>query len=299
MIINFLPVKYHYLNNLSNNKTRSNKLSFQGLHCDIFKPSNQLQKVALSVFNPYTNSRCSQIIDINLSSTQIITLNNSKNSSSNTLFKLKYNPENTGCLKDKRNETPVKTVILESSCGELQHSYHFMSQDLTKEYGYVAFSKYLGNIGIDEFYLSEGLIKDYPEFGIIDPRVVVDYLKNYNDNKIGGVGKLADKMIVKYCLENGFQPNILSLADYNSHMAHFLRGKRFLPLDKDSIAYHFFLQKYKTTNINEILQNMAEKYIMTGEKANLHNWGLLPMYMPENLVRKYEKELGVNSLLHR
>ena len=130
-------------------------------------------------------------------------------------------------------------------------------------------------------------MRDYPELGIKGERIIVRYLRNWNDKIYGGIGKLADMMAVKFCEEIGIEPVIVSLADKGSHVAHYLRGKRFFPLEKDSYDYEKFVKKYKNPDPNKIMEELIANDATTPEQ--MRAWTLLGMYMPKEAVERYKQ----------
>lgn len=121
-----------------------------------------------------------------------------------------------------------------------------------------------------------GMNKDYPELGIRGSRVIVHMLQNYNEKTYAGIGNLADKVAVQHCLNYGIEPNILSEASYQSHLAHFLRGKRFFP--------------YRGVDYNKDFEQLA-KNRTKGEHIDTSEYGSLLTYMPREMVEKLKAEL--------
>lgn len=261
---------------------KNNQISFCGLEQDSFN-----KELKLRVYNPYTlaYSYNDENMVVDLSKPQTFCLNRStRKHYDGQVFELDYNPNRYGYLVDKQKCKPVRTMILSSVSGDNKFGYHFLSEDLKEEYGYVNFSKCLRPKSFNSPY--DELLRDYPMLGIKGERLIVDYLENLQDSKIGGVGHLADKLSVKYCADNKLPLNIVSMADLNSHVAHYLRGKRFFPLDKEYNVwqYNFFMDKYGISNVNKILRILVEKAKLTGEKIDISDWGTLPMYMPKRLA---------------
>lgn len=263
---------------------------------DTFEKTSTPESFNMKVFNPYTNSYCDSDVALDLTKPQRISLvHNSRHSYKDKFLELDYNPQRYDHLFDKINNTKIKTMILISESGRYKTSYHFMSENLDKEYGYVELSKCKNPRVFDTPYYD--LLKDYPDFDIVGPRVIVDYLQNWDDKQIGKIGHLADKLTVKFCLENNLPLNIISVADKGSHVAHYLRGKRYLPIDKDTCTYTFFKERYGKDDINEILSELIQKAKQAGEKVNLKDWGTQTMYMPKELCEKYLKELKMFPIL--
>lgn len=246
------------------------------------------RSLKITAYNPYTNSSNSGQVSIDLDEPQKIVLpRNSRPFYTNSPLTLDYNPERIGTLIDKKKKAPLKTVILKSNLDN-SFGYNFMSEDLTREYGFVSLTALTEDC---DAYYDIALVRNYKEQGIVGPRVIVDYLQNWDDKAIGGVGLLADKLAVELCMDNNIDLNIVSFADLNSHAAHYIRGKRFFPLTKDSDAYNFFQNLYGMTNINKILSGLFKNFKKTGQRINLQNWGHLVMYMPKQLAKKYAEEI--------
>ena len=268
---------------------------------DTFERTSALKNIDMTVYNPFDNVTCTNSVRVDLSKPQKIHLKSNKPVTKYRGFiprveipdiELDYNPKRTGVIWDKEKNKQIKVVILKSSKGKNDTAYHFMSPNLKKEYGYVylSFCDHPKEAYSSSFFDSE-IYLNYPEQHVTGPRVVVDFLQNNNDSKYGGIGKLADKTTVRHCLENGIEPVIVSVADCDSHVAHYLRGKRFLPLPKDSEAQKFFMKKYGSTDVNKILEKLIADADKKGEKVDLTGWGFTPMYMPQELAQKYINEL--------
>lgn len=274
---------------------KNNQVSFCGLEQDSFK-----KYFKMMVYNPYTlsYSYTDKNVFVDLLKPQKISLERStRKRYDGQLLELDYNPKRFDYLVNKDSGAQIKTMILTSHCGEDQVAYHFLSENLDKEYGYVNFSKCLKPEVFDTSY--EELTRNYPRQGIKGARLIVDYLQNWQDSKIGGVGHLADKLSVKYCLENKLPLNIVSIADLKSHIAHYLRGKRFFPLDKEYNVwqYNFFTNKYGMSSVNKILEMLIHEAKRSGEKIDISDWGTVPMYMPKKLALKYLIELKMHPIL--
>lgn len=250
-----------------------------------------LKSFEMNVYNPYSRTFCYEKINIDLSKAQDISLKKYRDKSlRDDPLRLNYNPNRYGFIKDKKNNTPVKTMILTSQDNYHPEDvgFHFLSEDLEAEYGYVYLSKKMKRTLYDTILDSE-IMEDYHDLGIVGPRVIVKYLQNWNDKKHGGIGKLADMLAVKYCIDSQIKPVIVSLADKGSPVAHYLRGKRFLPLEKDSFEYTNFKKIYGTADPNIVMEQMIKT---SAEKIQVDNcWNLLGMYMPKEIIEKYSKML--------
>lgn len=285
-------------------RTQPAKISFKAaapLKKDSFEKTSKLKSINMTVYNPFDNVSCSDRVVADLSKPQKICI---KGNRAVTIYKmgipqvkmadieLDYDPKRTGTIWDKEKNKPIKVVILKSSKGKNDTAYHFMSPNLKKEYGYVYLSLCKNpKEAYNTSFFDREIYKNYPKQHIKGPRVVVNFLQNNNDSKYGGIGKLADKITVQHCLENDIEPVIVSVADCDSHVAHFLRGKRFLPLPEESETLNFFMKKYGSTDVNKILERLIDEAEKKEEKVDLTGWGFVPVYMPRELAQKYVKEL--------
>lgn len=120
------------------------------------------------------------------------------------------------------------------------------------------------------------LLKDYPKFGIEGDRVIVHMLQNFDEKTYSGIGKLADKVAIQHCLLHGIEPNVVSEAAYQSHLAHFLRGKRFLP--------------YRGEDFNKTFEQIAKTRVK-GTHIDTSEYGTLLTYMPREMVQRLKAEV--------
>ena len=159
-----------------------------------------------------------------------------------------------------------------------QTVYHFKHDG--KEVGYVILEDHINIPEEEKIFL---LTSDIPQFGIIGDRIIVKHLMNYNQQQYAGIGELADKIAVEHCNRRGIKPIIISEASYNSHAAHYKRGKRYLYSDENN-------------NPNEIVRKIIEE-TPDGEQCNTGHLGILISYMPDELIQKIQKYLLSNPLL--
>ena len=239
----------------------------------------------VNVCNPFTKRDCNNLITIDLSKPKRFELRDMfpLDEVCNTLA-VDYNPDFNGELFDKVTHESIPVNILTCSNAEKKGHvvYEFMSKDLKQNYGYVWFSTPQRTEKLDR-----ELAKDHPEAGIVGDRLIVEYLRNINPQRFGGVGKLADKLEVKYCLDNNIEPNIVSYADYGSHLAHYKRGKRFFVPDRYTYDYCNMMVKYNNPDPNAVL----EDYIVANKDEGIDSgFNLLPMYLPKSLIDKYSEE---------
>ncbi len=284
-----------YINN-SFKINNQNKIQFKSKEKILSNNSPQTKTIKMSIYNPYDDTHCEGNIKFNKNEKQDFLLQGKKhkwiNNKLHTILseiKLNYNPTRKDYIYDKEKKKPIETIILKSS-QENTISYHFISNNLKKEYGYVKLLiSYNPEKDIQNVIIDKDLYKNYPKQKITGARIIVDYIQNWNDKKYGGIGKLADKMEVQLCQEKNIAPVIISIADINSYAAHYKRGKRFLPIPPQNQSYKFYEEKYKTTNINKILASLIKRSNETHTHIDFKGWGYLLMYMPQKLIKKYLK----------
>ncbi len=206
--------------------------------------------------------------------------------------------ENTG----KIEKVPMEVDIAKSE-DKTSVSYYFLAPDTHEEIGFVIIDdwkksrlNYLLDCDIVE---DTRLLDNFPEQGIYGDRVSVYFLQNNDEDKYGGIGKLADQITIEYCLQSGIEPNIVSMADGNSHTAHYKRGRRFLPVEKydKDVDYYEFVKQYGTDDPNKIIE---ERILNTpdGEKVDTTDLFGLYMYMPQEVIQKYLELIKINPILH-
>ena len=152
-------------------------------------------------------------------------------------------------------------------------------KDKEKEIGCVILEDHINIPDLEKIYL---MTSDIPKFGIVGDRVIVKHLINYNQEAYSGIGSLADKIAVAHCNKLGIKPVIFSEAAYNSHAAHYKRGKRFIYSDENN-------------NPNIIVKQIIEN-TPCDEKCNTSSMGILYAYMPDEIVEKIQKELLLEPL---
>ena len=248
-----LPIQQSFINKFNISQRRNMTFCSNKLQNDMFEkhPDNTID---LSIYSPFSNSYCTGNVKLDLENPCIFELPNTEESE--TPLIIDYDPSRRGTLVNKRTGNPFRVNILKTSTENFPDSvgFHFMSTDLKRTFGYVQLYKpHSGEKDGTE------LTRDYKDIGLVGDRVEVLYLRNYNDSKIGGVGKLADKMAVKYCIQEGIEPNIVSYADTGSHVAHYKRGKRFIEPQKGSDDWNFLKEMYGKTNPNSILDDLIKK----------------------------------------
>lgn len=189
----------------------------------------------------------------------------------NMSFYMDFDPNRVGKLYDKKKKNPVSVYIIKTYKSFLPNnvSYYFLSKTLEECYGHVE--------------LCNDTRKN---------RLVVLWLENNKPDKIGGVGKLADRVASKYCAKNNLPFTIESTAVTDSMMAHYKRGKRFVLPKKDGFEYAFLMYQYGTSDVNQVMENLLKESEKNGKKADLscfNNYNFA-MYLPKELAQKYAKE---------
>lgn len=194
-----------------------------------------------------------------------------------TIYVRKLN-QKTGKIVKK----PIEVNIMRSFDGEWQTTYHIMKKNLSKELGYVTIGDYAMQAKAIGY-------KKAPK------GITISFLQNWDDKKYSGIGELADQISVEYCLKHNIKPRITSEADTGSHIAHYKRGKRFFPLEKDSIAHEYFKINYNCTDVNKVIKRLLEK--SDDKKIDINKWGFAQMYMPKSLIEKYIQMIKENPIL--
>lgn len=269
--------------------------------------AGKLTEIKMQIVSPFdSKKKFFGNLNIDLNKKQNIVLEETGNSQNKMI--LEYNPKNTGRIYKGRGKTkkPMEVAVLKSFDEKWETSYVFMTKDLKEQTGYVKITEpdLVKKNNRDFFiynYKELYLMKDFPELGIKGKRIFVDYLKNMDEKKYSGIGSLADRVCVEHCMKKKIKPQILSDADMDSgkgsapHIAHYKRGKRFLPL-KDSNALEFFQEKYRMTDLNKIIQSLLDN--SKRKKIDTKDWGLAPMYLPREKVKEYMKLAHKEPILH-
>lgn len=284
MLVSFSGINNRYIQSIQPRFT--NFCGIQNPAADRFEKSGEL--IDLGIFNPFTDKFVHSKQRIDLDNPCRFKIYDRENKYYPLV--VDYDPSRTGVIKDKKSNSPIDVNILKLECSnyDTQTAFAFMSKDLKHEYGYVDLC-----IPLIDDKNAGGLFNDYPEYGITGSRAIVSYLRNLDEENVSGIGKLADKVGVRYCIENGMEPNIMSYADEFSHVAHYKRGKRFIPPKEGSEDYKFLKEQYGKTDPNEILQYLIQDAAWNGTDVDLTGWGYLTMYLPKELAEKYREEQGL------
>lgn len=262
------------------------------LERDIAEFKNQTQKLTSVDFELYNYSVLSKNfgrVKIDLTKPSEIILEHSQSHRGKPL-KVFYDPNCNGIIyvrklnkkTGKIVKKPIEVNIMRSFDGEWQTTYHIMKKNLSKELGYVT----IGDYAMEQS--AKGLNK-------APKGITISFLQNWDDKKYSGIGELADRLSVEYCLKKGIKPRITSEADPGSHIAHYKRGKRFFPLEKDSCVYEYFKECYHSTDLNKIINKLLQR--SDEKRIDIRDWGSAKMYMPKSLIEKYTQMIKENPIL--
>ncbi len=274
---------------------------------------NNFKDYFVKLFNPYTRMYCFSNLRLDLSKPWKFSLcKTNANLLRHEPLALKFHPDNVATVfrkvKDRSTgnikRVPFKVRVLTSSDNEWTTTYHFMSNDLKKEVGYVSIGDYrlLEKNNKNEFlrtkFYDRPLLKNYKRQGVTGDRIKILYLQNSDDTVYSGIGLLADRLAVEYCLKNNLPLNIVSDADIGSHIAHYKRGKRFLPFTKGWYNSAAFFEKYNDLNPNRVIRNLLFSSVKNNEMIDLSGLGALPMYLPKKLAQKYAQLAKSSPIIH-
>lgn len=195
----------------------------------------------------------------------------------------------------KTTKIPIEVFVAKSQ-NKYRTSYHFLDENVN-EIGYVTiydWSKAPSFEKADTIYS-----KNYPELGIVGDRITIDCLQNNNEQKYAGIGKAADQIAIEYCLKEGLTPNIVSLADTGSLIAHYKRGRRFFKVQEDDIFsdYEGLMAEYGTNDPNKIIETQLAS-LPKGSWIDCTDLGQLHMYMPQEIIQKYLNKIKEHPILH-
>ena len=247
---------------------------------------------------------CSQIGKSNFE--EIVTLANKKGLTGDVFeYQMVKDELNLRNLSEVRKALEIEKPVSESASivlkkiknvsGEVEKQAISVKINATRDnaemvtYNFFDGDKPIGFVQLEEhFHRKNGtscppgiLLKDYPKLGIEGDRVIVHMLENFDEKTYSGIGNLADKVAIQHCLLHGIEPNVVSEAAYQSHLAHFLRGKRFLPMwGKD---------------FNKIFEHIAKTRVK-GTHVDTSEYGTLITYMPSEMVQRLKAEVINNPL---
>ncbi len=283
-------MKIYSITNINNESkfTFASRKPKQTSKIHLKRDKSNLRNVELKVFDfeSYTTYKGNVVVD--MSKTQDIVLQTDDKNQEKKPLVLHYNPKwnaqvqervidkNTGKLVKK----PLDVKILSTFDGGWTTSYHIMREDLSEEIGYVTiedFSKRAKFLPIDS---AQG--------------INVAFLQNNNDKKYSGIGRLADRLEIEYCLKNNIPLRIESEADPGSHVAHYKRGKRFFPLETEELK-EYFNEHYNCEDVNKVVENLIAQN--NGEKINTYNWEGVMMYLPKNIIDMYVEKIKASPIL--
>ena len=202
----------------------------------------------------------------------------------------------------KTEKVPVSVDIAKSE-DKASVSYYFLEPKTHEEIGFVVIDDWkkarMRSFFDYDILENTRLLDDFSEQGISGDRISIYYLQNNDETKYSGIGRLADQIAVEYCLQQGIEPNIVSMAENDSIVAHYKRGRRFLRVDKydKDIDYYDFVDKYGTDDPNKIIEKRISK-TPEGQKTDTSDLYGLYMYMPQGVVQKYLEKIKENPVLH-
>lgn len=270
------------------------------------KAAQEFPRIRVSVTLPTEKTTFAASQRINLNEKQNIILESLKNADEKLV--LEYNPLNIGTVLQKvgkRKKQPLEVAVLRST-NKAATSYYFMTKDLKEQVGFLKITdpqllKKISRKDFNDELKGFYLLDDFPEYGVKGKRILVDYLKNQNEEKYSGIGVLADRICVEYCMQRKMKPMIVSESVMGNgregapHIAHYKRGKRFLPL-RDKAAKEVFIEEYGEVDTNKVIEKLLET--KKGKWTDTADWGLAPMYLPENKIREYMKMAKNEPILH-
>lgn len=219
---------------------------------------------------------------------------------------IEYNGLDNGYIYKKifnKNTHKINKIKFEVGVGKSQDgeitTYHFFDKNTLKEIGYINILDWKKiknkNINIYNLLKNTDLEKDYPQYGIIGDRISIDYLKNNFYDDYSGIGELADQVALEYCLKENIPPQIVSMAQKGSVIAHYKRGRRFMQLESEEKKE--FIKEFGTDDPNKIIEERLKEY-PNFDRINCNDIGYLYMYMPKEIVEKYLKRIKENPILH-
>ena len=223
------------------------------------------------------------------------TENSCSNDFANEIMQLLYNNDELNKLVPKHKGVIYKKVKDEK--GNVIKKIP-VEVDITKpksdEFHFIKDGKKLGSVKLS--YISDEKCKEessdctyknYEEEGIVGDRIVVDYVRNFDEDEYGGIAHLADLIEVAACKELGFKPNVVSLSLEEAAPTHYVRGKRFVPFEKYCRKLMDIYGKEPNDIVGEIVKNTpkGEKFDTSEIKHSFLT------YMPKELIAKYEEEL--------
>ena len=223
---------------------------------------------------------------------------------------IKINPSHKGVvyrkevnpLTGKTEKIPTEVYVARPETPESPAfpSFYFIDKNTKQEVGFVTLMDFRHLKNDKSFYAAykdSPYYEIFPELGIGKDRIAINALQNNQPDKYSGIGELADKVALEYCLKENITPNIVSIADKNSHAAHYKRGRRFFNIDKNDVNIdgYEFLKQFKTLNPNEIIEARI-KGTAAGDKVYTEDLGQLFMYMPQTVVEKYLKLISENPI---
>lgn len=243
------------------NKTRQPQTRWLPKYNDVFQKNNTTSQV--TVINPNRKHQ----IEYNGKNTAYV-------------YKKVFNPD-TG--KTEKIKTKVCVGVKQTG---IITTYYLFNKDTKKEIGYVKINDWEKAKQVPFIYdllKNNELEKDYKEQGITGRRISIEYLQNNYPDEYSGIGEACDQIAIEYCLQEKIKPQIVSEVETGSAIAHFKRGRRFLPITKNKEK---FIKQFGTDDPNKIIKERLKKH-NTEEKIFCDDLENLTMYMPPNVIDKY------------
>jgi len=222
----------------------------------------------------------------------------------NLSHEIEYNGEDTAYVYKKiKNPNTGKYEKIKTEVGvgikrmESITTYYLFDKKTKKEIGWFQINdwkKTQKKPNIYESLKNERLEQDYPEQGILGDRISIEYLKNNYPDKYSGIGETCDQIAIEYCLKEKMLPQIVSEADPKSIIAHYKRGRRFLPAILNKKEY---IQEFGTNDINKIIEKRI-KANPSDKDVYCEDLGIPTMYMPQKIIEKYMKRIKEAPILH-
>lgn len=222
----------------------------------------------------------------------------------NLSHEIEYNGKDTAFVyKKTKNKITgeIEKIKFEVGVGKKRMesitTYYLFDKKSKKEIGWFQINdwgKTQKKPHIYEILKNESLELDYPEEGLFGDRISIEYLKNNYPEEYCGIGEACDQIAIEYCLKESITPQIISEADPKSIIAHYKRGRRFLPATKNSKEY---IEEFGTNDINKIIEKRI-KETPHGEDIYCEDLGIPTMYMPKEVVAKYLERIKENPILH-
>lgn len=242
---------------------------------DIFEKNNKTETIAVKK----RNGDISMYVEYNGKDKAVI-------------YKKIFNPQ-TKQIEKK----PVKVCVGKIITGHIS-TYCLFDEKTKQRIGYVKLDDIKKGINYN-FYEAESdspIQKDYPQYGIIGDRISIDFVENFCPDEYSGIGEVADQIALEYCLKENLPLQIVSEAEQGSVIAHYKRGRKFLPVEQKKFL-KIFMENFGTNDPNLVIEkrikeNPGNKNIYCKDIYRTY------MYMPKEVVEKYLKRIKESPILH-